>query len=348
MNRVEKFWSDGTEIQVRSPTVADGGWDVPRHDPHHARSERRSSDLDAAETVRPHVTTTEPVSPVRPRHAPAIVLENLTKKYDSHFAVDDVSFFVPKGATLGLLGGNGAGKTTTIAMIMGLVIPTFGSARVLGHDMAYARHKVLGRMNFQSPYVAMPGQLTVRQNLEVFARLYNVREVKARIGEVVEEFGLGDLLGRETVRLSAGQKTRVALAKALLNNPEVLLLDEPTASLDPDRAEWIRGLLRAYQARRGATILLSSHNMKEVVQLCDYVVIMRHGRVVAIGTPAEITRAYGCRGLEGAFMRASRGIEPSQVPSEPRSDRAAAPGGDSIRAATGPHAKELSHGHDQE
>jgi ABC-2 type transport system ATP-binding protein len=348
MNRMEKFWGDGTEIPVRSPTVADGGWDVPRHDPHDARSDHRSSDQDAAEPVRSSFTTTEPVSPVRPRCAPAIVLENLTKKYGSHFAVDDVSFFVPKGATLGLLGGNGAGKTTTIAMIMGLVIPTCGSARVLGHDMAYARHKVLGRMNFQSPYVAMPGQLTVRQNLEVFARLYNVREVRARIAEVVEEFGLGDLLGRETARLSAGQKTRVALAKALLNNPEVLLLDEPTASLDPDRAEWIRGLLRAYQARRGTTILLSSHNMQEVEQLCDYVVIMRHGRVVAIGTPAEITRAYGCRGLEGAFMRASRGAEPSQEAGEHQFDQSPAPSADSIRTAFGYRPQEASHGHGQE
>jgi ABC-2 type transport system ATP-binding protein len=340
MNRMERFWSEGTEIPVRPPTAADGGWDL-----HHARSERRSPERDAAELGGPPFAMIERVSPVRPRHAPAIVLENLTKKYNSHFAVDDVSFFVPRGATLGLLGGNGAGKTTTIAMIMGLVIPTFGSARVLGHDMAYARHKVLGRMNFQSPYVAMPGQLTVRQNLEVFARLYNVREVKARIGEVVEEFGLGDLLARETARLSAGQKTRVALAKALLNNPEVLLLDEPTASLDPDRAEWIRGLLRAYQARRGATILLSSHNMQEVEQLCDYVVIMRQGRVVAIGTPAEITRGYGCRSLEAAFMRASRGLEPSRGASEPQFDQTP-PGGDSVRTAVG-H-QEAYHDHDQE
>ncbi len=346
MNRMENFWSDGTEIPARPPVIGDGGW--ARHDLQQARSEHRPPDRDAATAERPLVATTGTVSPVKPRHAPAIVLENLTKKYNSHFAVDDVSFFVPKGATLGLLGGNGAGKTTTIAMIMGLVIPTFGSARVLGHDMTYARHKVLGRMNFQSPYVAMPGQLTVRQNLEVFARLYNVREVKARIGEVVEEFGLGDLLGRETARLSAGQKTRVALAKALLNNPEVLLLDEPTASLDPDRAEWIRGLLRAYQARRGATILLSSHNMQEVEQLCDYVVIMRHGRVVAIGTPADITRAYGCRGLEAAFMRASRGLEPSREASEPSFDHSPAPGAASVRTAVGHRTQEASHGPDQE
>jgi ABC-2 type transport system ATP-binding protein len=187
----------------------------------------------------------------------------------------------------------------------------------------------------------------VRQNLEVFARLYNVREIRERIGEIVEELSLGELLNRETARLSAGQKTRVALAKALLNNPEVLLLDEPTASLDPDKAEWIRGLLRAYQARRGATILLSSHNMREVEELCDYVVIMRHGRVVAIGTPAELARAYGCRGLEDAFMQASRGIDPSQEASEHRFDRAVAPGGDSLGAAAKRHTQEPSDGPDQ-
>ena len=181
----------------------------------------------------------------------------------------------------------------------------------------------------------------------MFARLYNVREIRERIGEIVEEFGLGELLDRETARLSAGQKTRVALAKALLNDPEVLLLDEPTASLDPDRAEWIRGLLRAYQARRGATILLSSHNMREVEELCDYVVIMRHGRVVAIGTPAELARAYGCRGLEDAFMQASRGIDPSQEASEHRFDGAVAPGGDLLGAAAKRHAQEPSDGRDQ-
>jgi ABC-2 type transport system ATP-binding protein len=336
MNRMEKLWSDGAEIPVRAPAVVDGAWDWPGREAPGPSSSHR----EVTQPTRPAFTTREPLPPVRPKYAPAIVLENLTKKYRTHFAVDDVSFFVPRGATLGLLGGNGAGKTTTIAMIMGLVIPTSGSARVLGHDMAYARHKILGRMNFQSPYVAMPGQLTVRQNLQVFARLYNVREIRERIGEIVEEFGLGELLDRETARLSAGQKTRVALAKALLNNPEVLLLDEPTASLDPDRAEWIRGLLRAYQARRGATILISSHNMREVEELCDYVVIMRHGRVVAIGTPAELARAYGCRGLEDAFMQASRGIAPSQEAGEHQFDRAVAPG-DSLGA------QEPSDGPDQ-
>ncbi|MFI5011351.1 MAG: ABC transporter ATP-binding protein [Hyphomicrobiales bacterium] len=238
--------------------------------------------------------------------APAIVVENLSKKYGSDFAVEDVSFSVPRGATVGLLGGNGAGKTTTIAMIMGLVIPTSGRACVLGQDMATARHKVLGRMNFESPYVAMPAKLTVRENLNVFGRLYGVRNLKARIAELVEEFDLGDVLDRATGQLSAGQKTRAALAKALLNDPEVLVLDEPTASLDPDRAGWVRGCLQAYQRRRNAAILLSSHNMQEVEELCDFVVIMSYGSIVESGAPQELISRYECEGLDEVFAVIAR------------------------------------------
>jgi ABC-2 type transport system ATP-binding protein len=193
---------------------------------------------------------------------PAIEVANLTKRFGKHYAVDDVSFVLSKGYTIGLLGGNGAGKTTTISMIMGLTIPTSGSVRVLGHDMAKARAKVLPRMNFQSPYVALPASLTVRENLTVFGRLYGVPDLKNRIAALVEEFGLKDVLNRETGRLSAGQKTRVSLAKALLNEPEILLLDEPTASLDPDRASWVRGILQDYQRRHQTAILMSSHNMQ--------------------------------------------------------------------------------------
>ncbi|MDH2384923.1 ABC transporter ATP-binding protein [Bradyrhizobium sp. CER78] len=238
--------------------------------------------------------------------APAIAVERLCKQYRTHWAVDDVNFIVPKGWTVGLLGGNGAGKTTTIAMIMGLVVPSFGRAMVLGHDMATERHKVLSRMNFESPYVALPGRLTVRQNLMVFGRLYGVANLKARIEELIEDFELGDVLDRVTGRLSAGQKTRVAVAKALINDPEVLLLDEPTASLDPDRAAWVRSRLRAYQKRRGATVLLSSHNMTEVEQLCDFVVIMSHGRVVAMGRPGELAERFKCRDLDEVFIYLAR------------------------------------------
>jgi len=238
--------------------------------------------------------------------APAIAVENLCKKYRSHWAVDEVNFIVPKGWTVGLLGGNGAGKTTTIAMILGLVVPTVGRAMVLGTDMAKDRHKVLSRMNFESPYVALPGRLTVRENLTVFGRLYGVPNLKARIEELIEDFGLGDVLDRLTGRLSAGQKTRVAVAKALINEPDVLLLDEPTASLDPDRAEWVRSRLQAYQKRRGATILLSSHNMTEVEQLCDFVVIMSRGRIIAMGRPLELTERFQCKDLDEVFIHLAR------------------------------------------
>jgi ABC-2 type transport system ATP-binding protein len=237
---------------------------------------------------------------------PAISVETLCKQYGTHWAVDEVNFIVPKGWTVGLLGGNGAGKTTTIAMIMGLVVPTVGRASVLGHDMALDRHKVLGRMNFQSPYVALPARLTVRQNLNVFGRLYGVPSVKPRIEQLTEDFDLGDILDRVTGRLSAGQKTRVSIAKALINNPDVLVLDEPTASLDPDRAEWVRSRLRAYRQRCGATILLSSHNMPEVEQLCDFVVIMSRGRVVAMGTPHELVAQHQCNDLNEAFIKLAR------------------------------------------
>ena len=236
---------------------------------------------------------------------PAIAVRDLTKVYGSYRAVDGVSFELPRGATIGVIGGNGAGKTTTIAMIMGLTIPTSGTVTVLGHDMARARHKVLRRMNFQSPYVAMPARLTVRENLGVFGRLYGVRDLGNRIEALAEEFGLADVLRRETGLLSAGQKTRVSIAKALLNEPEVLLLDEPTASLDPDRAAWVRGLLMAYQRRTGAAILMSSHNMEEVVAMCDWVAILSGGRVADFGTASDLVWRHACDTLEEVFLRFS-------------------------------------------
>jgi ABC-2 type transport system ATP-binding protein len=312
MNRIERFLSNEIEITDRPATIGRLPDTLPfRESSRREMEERDSMSLFSAMTSFEYI--------------PAIVLKNLTKKYKSHYAVDDVSFYVPKGSTFGLLGGNGAGKTTTIAMIMGLVVPSYGSVTVLGHDMACARHKVLKRMNFQSPYVAMPGQLTVRQNLNVFGRLYCVPDLKARIGQVVEEFGLGDLLNRETARLSAGQKTRVSLAKALLNSPEVLLLDEPTASLDPDRSEWIRHRLQAYQGQHQATILFSSHNLIEVEQLCDYVAIMSYGRLAAIGTPAELMRRYHCGSLREVFLHISSVAEPWPEINQPAATGAPSP-----------------------
>jgi ABC-2 type transport system ATP-binding protein len=256
-----------------------------------------------------HMERIDPaVAPVAPDvdETPAIAVETLCKAFGEHWAVDEVSFIVPRGWTVGLLGGNGAGKTTTIAMIMGLVVPTFGRAVVLGCDMARERHKVLSRMNFESPYVALPARLTVRENLTVFGRLYAVENLKARIEELTEELDLGEVLDRPTGKLSAGQKTRVSMAKALINTPDVLLLDEPTASLDPDRADWVRGCLERYRERHGATILLSSHNMPEVEQLCDFVVMMSYGKVVEMGGPRELIERYECADLDEVFIHLAR------------------------------------------
>jgi ABC-2 type transport system ATP-binding protein len=231
----------------------------------------------------------------------------LRKTFKKVVAVDSVSFDLESGSTTALLGGNGAGKTTTIGMIMGLILPTSGSVSVLGADMARERHRVLGRMNFESPYVDMPHRLTVRQNLKVFAGLYGVADVAGRIAELSGSLALEEFLDRPGGRLSAGQKTRVALAKALINEPEILLLDEPTASLDPDTADWVRSHLEDYRRRRGATILLASHNMAEVERLCERVVMLRAGRVVDDGAPSGLIAKYGRDSLEEVFLDIARG-----------------------------------------
>ncbi len=238
---------------------------------------------------------------------PAIDIEDLAKSFKGSPAVRGLTFAVQSGSITALLGGNGAGKTTTIGMILGLVRPSAGRVRVLGADMARERHKVLHRMNFESPYVDMPHRLTVRQNLTVFARLYGVGDVAGRIAELAESLALGEFLDRQAGQLSAGQKTRVALAKALVNAPEVLLLDEPTASLDPDTADWIRERLAVYGRERHATILLASHNMAEVERLCDRVIIMRQGAVVADGTLPALLARFGRDTLEEVFLDVARG-----------------------------------------
>ena len=238
---------------------------------------------------------------------PAVAVENLVKVYNTTRAVDGISFALEPGSVTGLLGGNGAGKTTTIAMVLGLVMPTSGSARVLGADMSRQSHKVLQRMNFESPYVDMPHRLTVRQNLAVFGRLYAVPDLAARIAQIADELSLTEFLDRPTGKLSAGQKTRVALAKALINAPEVLLLDEPTASLDPDTADWVRTRLERYRAERGTTVLLASHNMAEVERLCDRVIIMKLGRIEDDDTPSQLLARYGRDTLEEVFLDVARG-----------------------------------------
>jgi len=228
-------------------------------------------------------------------------------------AVDGISFRLPRGSITGLLGGNGAGKTTTIAMIMGLVMPTSGTVTVLGADMPRERYRVLHRMNFESPYVDVPMRLTVRQNLSVFAQLYAVKDIQGRIASLAEELDLTEFLDRPTGKLSAGQKTRVSLAKALLNKPEVLLLDEPTASLDPDTADWVRSRLEGYRAEHGATVLLASHNMGEVERLCERVIIMKKGRIEDDDTPAHLLSRYGRETLEDVFLDVARGRRHSEA-----------------------------------
>ena len=237
----------------------------------------------------------------------AIALAALTKSYGGKVAVKDLTLSIARGSVTGLLGGNGAGKSTTIGMIMGLVMPTAGTVRVLGADMATHRYDVLHRMNFESPYVDMPHRLTVRQNLTVFARLYGVDDVAGVVARLAETLALGDFIDRSSGKLSAGQKTRVALAKALVNDPDVLLLDEPTASLDPDTADWVRSRLEAYVARTGATVLLASHNMAEVERLCDRVVMLRRGTVVDDGSPAHFLTRYDRASLEEVFLDVARG-----------------------------------------
>ncbi len=242
-------------------------------------------------------------------HAPAppIAIERLVKIYKTVPAVDGISFTLTAGSVTGLLGGNGAGKTTTIASIMGLTTPTSGRVTVLGAEMPRQRYRVLHRMNFESPYVAMPMRLTIRQNLTVFGMLYGVPDLAQRIKQLGEELDLTDLLDRQTGKLSDGQKTRVALAKGLINAPELLLLDEPTASLDPDTADWVRGRLERYRRERNATMLIASHNMAEVERLCDRVIIMKRGHIEDDDTPVKLLARYGRRTLEEVFLDVARG-----------------------------------------
>src|ERR1700751_3102895 len=249
----------------------------------------------------------QPIRPADAQAPAAIEVGHLTKVYKQTRAVDDISFRIARGSTTGLLGGNGAGKTTTIAMIMGLVLPTAGHVQVLGHEMPREAARVLGRMNFESPYVDMPMRLTVRQNLTIFGRLYAVEHLSERIKELASDLELHDFLDRPNGKLSPGQKTRVALAKALINQPELLLLDEPTASLDPDTADWVREHLETYRKQHNATILLASHNMLEVERLCDRVIILKRGRIEEDDSPDGIMARYSRTTLEEVFLDVARG-----------------------------------------
>ncbi len=247
---------------------------------------------------------------------PVIKAAGLAKRFDKLTAVDAIDFEVPKGSITGLLGGNGAGKTTTIGMLLGLIVPSSGTIEILGEDMIRHRYRVLPRMNFSSPYVDFPARLTVRENLSVFGTIYGVRGLKVRIAELAGDLNLRSFLDQKAGSLSAGQKTRMALAKALINTPEVLLLDEPTASLDPDTGDWIRAYLTSYSRRNGASILLASHNMAEVERLCDQVLMMKQGAIVDRGTPGELIARFGRDTMEQVFLDIARaGPQPIAVAS---------------------------------
>lgn len=237
---------------------------------------------------------------------PILQVEGLTKRFQAKLAVEQLSFSLDSGSIVGLLGGNGAGKTTTLSMLLGLLEPTSGTIQLFGHDFVSTRHATLHRMNFCSPYVDLPQRLTVSENLRVFARLYGVKNAADTIAGLAHDFRLLELMDQPIRRLSSGQKTRVSLAKALINSPDFLLLDEPTASLSPDVSQWIRHRLTDYRDRTGATILFASHDMREVEQLCDQVMMMSQGKLIEQGSPEELVEKHNSSTLEEVFLSLSQ------------------------------------------
>ena len=242
-----------------------------------------------------------------------IKIKNLYKKFNSTIAVDNISFKIKKNETLGLLGPNGCGKTTSIGMMLGLITPSAGNIFIDGINLeAKSRIKLLSLMNFASPYIELPKKLTVKQNLEVYARLYGVLEVQKRIVEMVEDLNLKDFLNKKTGELSSGQKNRVALAKSLINKPKLLFLDEPTASLDPDVGDFVREYIERYKKHNEVTILLASHNMREVERLCDKIVMMKQGQIVDSGTCSDLIKKHGRENLEDTFLKIARSKDESK------------------------------------
>ena len=235
-------------------------------------------------------------------------VKNLVKKFNSIIAVNNISFEIKKDKTLGLLGPNGCGKTTSIGMMLGLITPSSGEILIDGIYLEPKnRIKLLSEMNFASPYIELPKKLTVKQNLEIYARLYGVKNISERVSEMVEDLNLKNFLNKKTGELSSGQKNRVSLAKSLINKPRLLFLDEPTASLDPDIGDFVREYLEKYKKKNELTMLLASHNMKEVERLCDSVVMMKNGEIVDKGTCDEIVDKHGRKTLEDTFLKIARG-----------------------------------------
>ena len=231
---------------------------------------------------------------------------NLSKNYNNKIAVKNISFKVNKNETIGILGPNGCGKTTTIGMILGLLKPSSGRVLLNGTEVELKRVDILDNLNFISPYIELPKKLTVRQNLYVYSKLYKVQNIKERIEYLSEKLRIGELLDSITGELSSGQKNRVSLAKALINEPRVLLLDEPTASLDPEVGDFVRTFLEEYKKEKRISILLASHNMNEVTRLCKSVLMMNNGEIIDQGTPEDLISKHGRANLEEVFLKLSR------------------------------------------
>ena len=236
-----------------------------------------------------------------------IEVRNLSKKFTNHQAVKNISFDLKRGEIKGILGANGAGKTTTITMLLGLLTPTSGSIKILSHDISKNRYKILNKINFSSPYVDLPKKLTVRQNLFVYGMLYGVANINKKIKSIAKELGFENLLDIKVGELSSGQKTRVSLGKAIINDPEILFLDEPTASLDPDTADRIRTFFENFCKIHNTAIILASHNMEEVTRLCDSVIMMKNGEITDQGSPSSLLKKYGKKKLEDVFLKIARG-----------------------------------------
>ena len=237
---------------------------------------------------------------------PSIEINNLSKQFKNTLAVKNISFKIHKGEIIGLLGPNGSGKSTTMGMLLGLIKPTSGNVMINGQNIENNRTNILEKMNFISPYIELPKKLTVEENLLVYGRLYGIKDLKKKVLELLDKLNLTQLRKRKTGELSSGQKNRVSLAKGLINDPEILLLDEPTASFDPDVGDYIRSFIEDYASDNKATILLASHNMNEVERLCHGVLMMKNGEIIDKGTSGYLINKHGRKNLEEVFLKIVR------------------------------------------